>query len=277
MTEKTENTGTQETNTGTDAGQVEGTGTDTGKAEESGKSTGMDTEAVQAQLDALNGKKEEPKDDESKGSESEDESKDGKKPEDSEDKDNEDGEESKEPDLGEFGYDGLNEEQTAIAKVAMGANINFEQLNEAIVDGELDVTKLEGVDPNTALLLKSGVDAQIIKIKAKNQAIREEIHSTVGGEEPFKAMVDWARKSSVTNEAFQEEATTLFGMMKKGGLEGRMAAKELFSRFEADPNTSFKAAKDVKTETTEKKELTGRAKLDAGWADAQAKLNALNS
>lgn len=167
--------------------------------------------------------------------------------------------------LEEMGYGDVMESQKALAGILTEAGIDFNTLDSAIDGDSLDISKLGELDDKTAMLIKTSVEAEIVKMKAVKAERRSALYEHVGGEAKFKAMTDWVNKEAKSNPAFQKEATELYGLMKLGGKQAELAAKEVFNRFSAAPNTSLLINEESAGAGSSEANLSKRERLDKGW------------
>ena len=112
-------------------------------------------------------------------------------------------------------------------------------LFDAVQAGDLskvDRKALEAkVGKDKATIILTGADNFIKEQKAAAQAIVTDLHKEVGGEKNWKTIADWANKAMPDEELEQYR-----GMINAGGLQSKMAAKELMRLYEAaDGNSSL--------------------------------------
>lgn len=272
MTEETAATGTEGRAPAADSGATDagtqGTGTETpaGNADET---TGLEADKTGSDQQSLFEPKTESdlKAEEEKAKEAEAEKSKEENTDDSLDKEKESESEDTAPTAEELGYDNIREDQKVIVELAVESGITRKTLLDAVVDGQLDISKLGDIPAREAAILKTTVDAEYVKLKNERDTRRTELHNHVGSKENFEAMVEWANKESNTNAEFKAEVGEYVRMMKEGGTQGKLAVQAMFEKFKASPNSSMplKGGETADNRSTQTKELTKREKLDQGW------------
>lgn len=168
--------------------------------------------------------------------------------------------------LEEMGFGNMQEDQQAAASLATEMGVTFDDIQNSLVDGQLDVTKLKDLSARDAQLLKTVVDAEISKLTTAKNDRRVELHGHVGGKENFEAMVKWVNSETKTNVDFKKEVGELVGNMKQGGVTAKLAVDSLFSKFQAAPNTAIhmktSEEADVSANPTQQ---TRRQERNAKW------------
>ena len=108
---------------------------------------------------------------------------------------------------------------------------------DAIQSG--DVTKIDKaaleakVGKAKAAIILTGADNFVKEQASKANAIVASLHETVGGKDNWKQVADWSKDNIA-----EEELDVFRGMINAGGLQAKMAAKEMKGLYEAAADNS---------------------------------------
>jgi hypothetical protein len=92
----------------------------------------------------------------------------------------------------------------------------------------------------SANIVLTGIDNFIKESTARNNEVVKALHETVGGEDNWNTLRDWAKANLKADEIDE-----YIELIDRGGLAAKMAAKDLTERYEKAGNTSLKQAEQV--------------------------------
>jgi len=90
------------------------------------------------------------------------------------------------------------------------------------------------VGQSTADLIMGNINQHLTEVQAKSEANTKAVYDTVGGEENWDEIVNWA-KTNLDDAARQEYAD----MINAGGKQAELAAKSLMTQASGDSNTTL--------------------------------------
>lgn len=101
-------------------------------------------------------------------------------------------------------------------------------------------TLVEKLGANKAAMVKDTVTNFYNKVQAEQQAIIESVYNVFGGEESFNVVREWAqaKEKAEPNSEFSQRLNEFRVMFDQGGFAAEAAAKELFSMYNKDGDTS---------------------------------------
>lgn len=177
----------------------------------------------------------------------------------------------------ELNYGNYVDNHGDLVQFATELQVPAEKLKACISnDGKVDTSSLTDLSTKDRLTLKMMIEAEVGKAQATQQATIQSLHNAVGGKESFQSMVEWANTAMKNDAKLQEEVRELHAVMKEGGIAGNLAAKELYSKFKAAPQTNRFANVTTPMQVTGENQATTqvfanahqekRHALDNGWA-----------
>lgn len=170
----------------------------------------------------------------------------------------------------ELGYPDADGVAKTAIDFAVELGIDYSTIKEAIVDGELDVSKLgKDLDASSSARLKAIADAALSTIKAKKAALTKELHDYAGGEDTFTSVIEWANKRIKGGDtAFKTEATQYQKMMQAGGVQAKLAVQALVQGHRSDAGTSYNPKGNnntAKQQSTLTKAQQSELERNRGW------------
>ena len=116
-------------------------------------------------------------------------------------------------------------------------------LYDAVVAGDpssIDRDALvEKVGADRANLIMAGVTNFVNDNKARQDAHVKTVHDAVGGKENWDTMLPWV------NALPKEDAAQYISLLDQGGLQAKLAVKDLYNRYNADPKNKSLAKTEL--------------------------------
>ncbi len=120
-------------------------------------------------------------------------------------------------------------------------------------------TLVEKVGADRANLIMAGVTNFINDNTSRKEAYVKTVHDAVGGKENWDTMLPWV------NALPEEDAAEYIALLDQGGLQAKLAVKDLFNRYNADPkNTSLAKTELIGTSGVGKSVVEGISKQEYG-------------
>lgn len=122
----------------------------------------------------------------------------------------------------------------------------FGKANESGNLADIDTAKLtEKLGAAKSQMVMTAVTAYFGKVQAEYAAVDKAVFDAVGGEDNMKTIGTWATAKEASDPTFKAKLDAYRTMLKQGPVQAELAAKELKTLYNADPNNTTLGTKPV--------------------------------